>query len=363
LISEFRIDGPNGPTDQFVELYNNTDQPLTVWTDDGSNAWALVSATDASGALSVLCIIPNGTTMPARGHYLSTTARGYSLQSYGGAGQAAGDATGPAAYVLAPAQPFAGLAIFRSANPANWTTANRLDAVGGTQASTLLREGAGLAQNFGFVSDAQYSWVRKLSSGLPQDTNDNAQDFALVSIKGGPLGGGPSTLGAPGPENLNSPIQRNAQLKASLIDPGALSTDPPNRVRDTTPNACGGPNCALGTLTIRRKFKNNTGQVITRLRFRVVDITTAPAPTGTADLRALDSADANVTTSGGTVTVKGTTREQPPPQLAGGGLNSSLTVALPGGTLAPGASVSVQFVLGVQQGGGFRFLVNVEALP
>jgi hypothetical protein len=50
-------------------------------------------------------------------------------------------------------------------------------------------------------------------------------------------------------------------------------------------------------------------------------------------------------------------------QPGGGGLNSGATVALPGGTLANGASVNVRFLLGVQQDGAFRFLINVEALP
>ena len=360
LISEFRIDGPQGAEDQFVELYNNTDQPLTVWADDGSAGWALVSTTGANGVLDALCVIPNGTTLPTHGHYLYTPARGYSLASYGGANRAAADATGLAAYTHAADAPFAGLALFRTTDPANWTAAHRLDAVGGTLSSALLREGAGVAQNFGFVSDAQSSWVRRLASGVPQDTGDNAQDFVLVSIKGGVLGGLQATLGAPGPENLTSPIQRNAQIKASLVDTGVASTAPPNRVRDIAPV----PNGALGTLVIRRKFRNGLNVSVTRLRFRVVDITTAPAPTpATADLRALDSMDVTVTTTGGNVLVKGTTVEQPPAQVLGGGLNSTFTVALTGGALTPGATVNVQFTLGVQQGGSFRFLINVEALP
>ena len=65
------------------------------------------------------------------------------------------------------------------------------------------------------------------------------------------------------------------------------------------------------------------------------------------------------------ITIEGTTLEQPPAQTIGGGLNSTasastVTLASP---LAPGASVNVQFLLGVQQGGSFRFLLNVEALP
>jgi subtilisin family serine protease len=357
LIGEFRIDGPGGPDDEFVELYNNTDQPITVATADGSEGWALVSKTTAGGALAALYVLPAGTTIPARGHFLYATARGYSLQTYGGA--AAADATGPAIYAQAPAAPFAGLALFRTSNPLNWTAANRLDAVGGTQGSALLREGAGLQQNFDFAADAQYSFVRKLTTGLPQDTDDNAQDFALVATKANNFGGLQAQLGSPGPENSASPVQRNAQIKATLIDPGVSSASAPNRVRDLTPVLNG----AQGTLTIRRKFKNSTPAPVTRLRFRIVDITTAPATPATADLRARDAFDANVTTSVGAVLVKGTTLEQPPAQVLGGGLNSTLTVALPGGALAPGATVNVQFVLGVQQGGTFRFLVNVEALP
>jgi hypothetical protein len=44
LISEFRLRGPNGSQDEFIELYNNTDQSITVCTADGSGGWALVSS-------------------------------------------------------------------------------------------------------------------------------------------------------------------------------------------------------------------------------------------------------------------------------------------------------------------------------
>ena len=37
-------------------------------------------------------------------------------------------------------------------------------------------------------------------------------------------------------------------------------------------------NGALGTLSVRRRFTNQTGAAITRLRFRVVDITTLNSP-------------------------------------------------------------------------------------
>jgi hypothetical protein len=57
--------------------------------------------------------------------------------------------------------------------------------------------------------------------------------------------------------------------------------------------------------------------------------------------------------------------ETSPAQPNGGGFNTSLaagTIKL-GTPLANGASINVQFLLGVQQPGTFKFFVNVEALP
>ena len=66
-----------------------------------------------------------------------------------------------------------------------------------------------------------------------------------------------------------------------------------------------------------------------------------------------------------TLTVLGTTLETPPSQPNGGGYNSTLalgtvTLATP---LANNAAANVQFLLGIQQTGTFRFLIIVEALP
>jgi hypothetical protein len=47
-------------------------------------------------------------------------------------------------------------------------------------------------------------------------------------------------------------------------------------------------------------------------------------------------------------------------QPLGGGLNSTLTLPTP---LAPSSSINVNFLLGIQQTGHFRFFINVEALP
>jgi len=65
------------------------------------------------------------------------------------------------------------------------------------------------------------------------------------------------------------------------------------------------------------------------------------------------------------VTVKGLTLETPPAQSASAATNSTVTAGFItlGTPLANGASANIQFLLGVQQAGSFRFFLNVEALP
>jgi hypothetical protein len=248
----------------------------------------------------------------------------------------------------------------------------------------LLSEGATVTPNPGSVLD--YSFHRDQcgkkgnpaifgpcpSGGFPVDTNDNQNDFVYADTSGTATPQG-QRLGAPGPENLASPLLRSAttQILHLLLDSNFGAPAPPNRVRDTTPQT---PD-DKGTLSIRRRFVNNTGAPVTRLRFRIVDISTISVPGGIADLRALTSTDvvvSGITDSGTcsaagssapcTITVQGTTLETPPAQANGGGHNSSMTVTL-GTPLAAGASVNVQFLLRVQQTGSFKFFFNIEALP
>src|SRR5687768_16160855 len=82
IISEYRPHGDNGANDEFVELYNPSDSPLTVSTTDGSSGWALHSSDGVTRA-----VVPNGTVVPGRGHYLvanNNAAGGYSLGGYAG---------------------------------------------------------------------------------------------------------------------------------------------------------------------------------------------------------------------------------------------------------------------------------------
>jgi hypothetical protein len=373
LISEFRFRGPtynaggvDGSHDEYIELYNNTSLPITVSTTDGSSGWTIAALASDGTSIVPLATIPAGTVVPARAHYLVTNSEtpinpatgGYSLGAY----------AVPDQLYTPDIADNAGVALFRTSNSLNFNLANRSDAVGFDEltgaVADLFREGAGLPSPG--ANDGQYAFVRKLTSGFPQDTEANDADFTFVSTDGGTYGGVQSILGAPGPENKPaSPVQRNAVVKASLIDPLTASTSPPNRVRSGRIEP-GVPN-AFGTLSIQRRFRNTTSAPITRLRFRIVDITTMNTPVASApqaDMRVLSSTGTVTNSAGATVvTVTGLTLEEPPTQANGGGLNSTLTVVLAGGMLAPGNSIDVQFLLGVQQQGNFRFLVNVEALP
>ena len=371
IISEFRLRGPNGANDEFIEIYNNSGADHTV--AGGGTGYAVAASNGVAR-----CVIPNGTVIPNRGHYLCVNSVGYSLASYpaGNGTTATGDAT-----YTTDIPDNAGIAIFNTSIAANFNLANRLDAVGSTaEANTLYKEGTGYPALTPFSID--YAFYRDncgkggsiTTFGLctidtPKDTNNNAADFIFVDTNGTSAGAG-QRLGAPGPENLSSPIQRNASFAVNFLDTCVAAASPPNRVRDFTsdpPN-----NSTFGTLDIRRTVTNNTGGNVTRLRWRVIDITTFPAPSGIADLRPRTSTAVVVTVDrppcgSGTsnVTVQGTTLEQPPSQPNGGGFNSSMssgtvTLATP---IANGASLDVRFLLGIQQTGSFKFYINVEALP
>ncbi|HYP01864.1 MAG TPA: M36 family metallopeptidase [Pyrinomonadaceae bacterium] len=371
LISEFRQSGVPQPSpqtqttanDEYVELYNNTDAPISLA--------GFVLKTFRGGGDATLNF--GGGIIPRRGHFLITNqpagASGYSLNSY-----ASGDANFSASDLLPVNQ---GIALV------NNNTGEVIDSVGfvGNSGSLPYIEGNGIPRTSNNRPAVQHAYVRKYSTvtSYPQDTGDNAFDFILVAVDNVPFPGPttgstvPTILGAPGPENRSSPVDRSEFERPSLVDPMAPATGGENRKR----LACGSPDTpacdpntsTLGFLSIRRKITNNTGTGVTRLRFRVIDMTTLGSPgdgPGQADLRALTSTTiSNVMINGQPTTIEGTTLEQPPHQPRGGGINSSLRVpTIAFGTPLPnGQSVNVQFLLGVQRDGLFRFIVNIEALP
>src|SRR5829696_1717594 len=153
VFSEFRFRGPNGANDEFVEIYNNTDSNHTVTSSDGSSGYAL-AASDGT----IRFIIPNGTIIPARGHYLGVNTIAYSLSSYpaGNGNTATGDAT-----FTSDIPDNAGVALFSSSNNANLTLGNRFDAVGSTSVvNALFREGTGFPAITPFSVD--HSFARRV---------------------------------------------------------------------------------------------------------------------------------------------------------------------------------------------------------
>ena len=81
LISELRTSGPGGAGDDYVEVYNNSDTPLTVAASDASAGYGVFKMGADCNATPVLVgTIPNGTVIPARGHYLLVGSQ-YSLGS------------------------------------------------------------------------------------------------------------------------------------------------------------------------------------------------------------------------------------------------------------------------------------------
>jgi hypothetical protein len=374
IISEFRLSGPSGANDEFIEIYNNSGADHTV--AGGGTGYAAV-ASDGTAR----CVIPNGTVIPNGGHYLCVNSVAYSLASHpaGNGTTATGDAT-----YTTDIPDNAGIAIFNTSVAADFTLANRLDAVGSTsEANTLYKEGTGYPALA--PSSIDYAFYRDTcgKSGsittfgpctifTPKDTNNNAADFVFVDTNGTSAGAG-QRLGAPEPQNLSSPIQHNDTIQGFLLDATTGANAPPNRVRDFTSDPAN--NSTFGTLSLRRRVTNNSGLPVTRLRFNIIDITTFPAPSGIADLRPRtsssvvvsginDPATCDINPEPCTITVQGTTLEQPPSQPNGGGFNSTLSVgtidlATP---LADGQSISFQFLLGIQQTGSFKFFVNIETL-
>ncbi len=408
IISEFRLRGPNGPNDEFVEIYNNSDTSHTVMTLDGSGGYALVGSANANlndGSVTTRFIIPNGTVIPARGHLLAVNSGGYSLSNY-----PAGSGTTAVADINYTIQipDNVGIALFETSFPANFTLVNRIDAVGSNaDTNPLYREGAG----YSAISSGtlEGSFFRKLPGGCtgsgsgncnsvvlinttpgpsfssPQDTGNNLNDFLYADAFGTNFGSS-RRLGAPGPENLSSPIAGvlSPGLVTSRFDSTVSEDAAPNRVRNTTPGDL--LTSSFGTLTFRRRLTNNVGQPITRLRFRIVDVSTLPsigsgctvepAPAGcVADLRAVtntgtiisvnDPATCAPASAPCVVIVQGTTVETPPNQPSGGAFNSSFSAGTvtPATPLAIGASVNLQFIAGLEQTGADRLFVLVEALP
>ena len=295
LISEFRVRGPNGANDEFIEIYNNIGADHTVVAASGTGYG--VAASDGT----TRCTIPNGTVIPAGGHYLCTNSVGYSLGV-----SAATARLPPATRPTRRTSRTTPASRSSTTTPAAAATASRTGSTPWARRARrtpLYKEGRGYPALTPFSID--YSWLRDecgkggavnllgtCTISTPKDTDTNSIDFYFVDTNGTSAGGG-QRLGAPGPQNLSAPLLRNSTIPTALLDTCVASSAVPNRVRDFTSDPAN--NSTFGTLDIRRTFTNNTGGSVTRLRFRVIDLDTFPAASGFADLRPRTSTSLVVT--------------------------------------------------------------------
>ncbi|MGB8510177.1 MAG: lamin tail domain-containing protein [Pyrinomonadaceae bacterium] len=349
LISEFRLSGPGGESDEYIELYCNRDTACDI------SDYALQAFDPNFGDFADS--FPEGTVLAPRGNLLVGDGSQYTLFSYGALDF---DVSAGFDYYVDNE----GLQLL---SPDGNVVIDSVGFTGSTGGNGYI-EGTGLQPATGARPADQYAYVRKTGTangGRPQDTNNNANDFVLVSVTGAAQPGitQPPVLGAPGPQSSSSPSDFTATVPISLVEPNASQSSSPNRVRAGSGDA--------GTISIRRSFTNNTDDTLAYLSFRVIDMTTLNSPNvfggaQQADLRLVTSGDAETFTNsqGRAVVIRGTVLEfddgeTEPNQPNGGGLNSTVHVDVPGG-LAVGETVDVQFLLTVVKSGLFRFYVNFE---
>ncbi|MGZ5436132.1 MAG: lamin tail domain-containing protein [Pyrinomonadaceae bacterium] len=365
LISEFRLSGPGGSEDDYIELYCNRDTDCDI-SGMSLRGYDPVNAGDFS------MTFPSETVIPARQYFLVADSRGYSLSSYGAPNIDVALSQPPTSDP--PSPPFyfhdnEGLQLIGASEP------TVIDSVGFTGGGNEIQyvEGAGLQRASSRPAD-QYAYVRKrtiATNGLPQDTNDNGNDFVLVSVTGDFHPGitNPPVLGAPGPQGLSSAISfTNAQLTGALTDPTKPKEEDPNRVRVGEGNS--------GTLSLRRSFTNNSPfDDFSYISFRVIETSTLNSPNTLgdpqADLRLITSSgtSAEVPSRGGTIPIFGTVLEYDdlcgcpePQQPNGGGLNSTVYVD-PGEREGFPSTFDAQFLFNVNKAGFYRFYVYAEAIP
>ena len=230
--------------------------------------------------------------------------------------------------------------------------------------------------------DPSCSWPGRARTWKTPTTTPS--DFIFVDTNGIGAGAGPA-VGCAGPGEPDLPV-----VRAMAVARGRSGSTPAN------PATCRPMSCARAAPSARRRTRSclrairrrtrrsvrstsgarsptATDVNITRLRFRIVDITTFPSIPGVADLRPHDVdrhrrvVDRPLSCGGGTRQRHGTGNDAgaTPHQVAGSGFNGSLSVGaiMPASSFVRGASVDVRFVLGIEQTGAVRFCVVAEMLP
>ena len=247
-----------------------------------------VAASDGS----TRCSIPNGTVIPAGGHYLCVNCVGYSLATIQRVTARRQPATRPTRPTFPTTRASRSSTTTRAAAAFARQPARRGRLDVGSEHALQGRHRLSGAHTVRrsitrFIATPAARAARSHLLGpctitTPKDTNNNAADFYLRRHERH-VRGRPVSAWARPDRRTSRRRAAQQQLPATLLDPCVASSAPPNRVRDFTCDPAN--NSTFGTLDIRRTFTNNTGGSVTRLRFRVIDLDTFPAASGFADLR------------------------------------------------------------------------------
>lgn len=188
VISEFRVRGPNGAADEFIELYNLSGAPVSIggWKIRGSNN---------TGGVSDRATITAGTTLQPGCHYLITN-------SSTSGGPYSGSVPGDQTYTTGITDD-GGIALTLPDNTI-------VDAVGMSTGSAF-KEGTVLASLGSSNTDRGYERKPGGAAGSTTDTDNNANDFQLITPSDpqnsttGCAGATPSPTPSPSPSPTPSP--------------------------------------------------------------------------------------------------------------------------------------------------------------
>jgi DNA/RNA endonuclease G (NUC1) len=313
VISEFRVRGPAGGNDEFIELLNVSGASVSIagWKVNGSN--------NAAGT-STRATIPAGTTLGAGCRYLLTNS-------------ASGGYTGP----VAGNQTYGtgvtddgGIALLDAAS-------NVIDSVGMSSGSAY-KEGTTLASLGSNNLDRGYA--RK--NGGVLDTDNNATDFELVTPSG-PQSGCPNTptnptgVGAANPASL--PAGSTTVLTVT-VTPGANPA--------STGLAVSGNLSAIGGSATQQFFDDGTnGDAVANNNVFTYTATVASGTTGGAKSLAFTVTDAQARSSNGSISLTVTVPTNPSgtgsanPSTVARGSSTVLTVNVTPGTIPASTGITV----------------------
>lgn len=159
VISEFRVRGPNGAADEFVELYNLSAAPVDL------SGW-LIRGSNSSGTISTRATIPSGTILNPGCYYLVTNS-----STSGGpySGSVPGDLT-----FATGITDDGGIALTLPGG------ATIIDQVG-MSAGSAYKEGTPLASLGSSNLDRGYERKPGGAAGSGTDTGNNSSDFQLIA--------------------------------------------------------------------------------------------------------------------------------------------------------------------------------------